>query len=93
MLKPINDYIIIKKTDGEAQQLESGLFISKTEHITDEYHVGIVKGICETKNHYGKMLTVGDVVVYKHYRNITYKGFEVIRFDDIILIDNGDGSK
>ncbi len=90
MLKPINDYILIQKTDGEAEKTESGIFIAKTEHQMEEYHVGIVKEITATKNHYGKMLHTDDKVVYKHYRNIMYKGFEVIKFDDIILIDKDD---
>ncbi len=89
-MQPINDYIAVQKTDGEAEKTDSGIYIAKTEHDEPEYHQGIVKKVCETKNSDGGKVSVGDRIVYKHYRNIKYKGYEMIKFEDIILIDNNE---
>lgn len=85
---PLNDYILIKKTEEEAIKTETGIYIAKIEHEMPEYHVGIIKNLCTTDKQDGHKVKNGDRVVYKHYRNITYKGYEVVKFEDLVLIDN-----
>jgi len=85
-MKLLNGYIAVIKTDTPPEKTDTGIYIAKTEHEYDEYHVGEVKHISENKEHDAKSLKVGDKVIYKHYKNIHYNEFELIMYKDIIAI-------
>lgn len=82
-MKPLNKYIAIKKVETPEKQTESGLYISTPQKVDDEYHTGEVAFVSDHAKKEG--IKKGDNILYKHYRNITYKDLEFIITDDVVV--------
>lgn len=79
-MNAINGNVLIKPTDRKINRKNQGFILDNDPETTPEYHTGIVK-----KVEPGKEVRVGDTVTYRHFRNLAYKGMEIIKFEDIIL--------
>lgn len=83
--KPLNEYVIV--TEEKEEKTEQGIFIPKdTGGSLSEYHTGIVAALPLLPDDKKSLVKVGDKILYKHYRNIRYEGYEFIKFDDMVCI-------
>ena len=81
-MKPLNNYIAIKKVEIPAEKKESGVYIATPHKVDDEYHIGEIAFVSDNAEKAG--VKKGDKILYKHYRNIEYNDCEFILTEDVI---------